>query len=96
MDPETTPKTINTGVKLDVAMHTRLKALGERKDRSPHWLMRTAIEEYVVREEAAERERLEDMERWQRYQLTGHAISHDEAMAWLDSVGGDNELPCPK
>lgn len=96
MDPETMPKTINTGVKLDEALHTRLKALGALKERSPHWLMRTAIEEYVEREEAAEREQQEDMERWQRYQLTGHAIPHDQATAWLDSIGSDNELPCPR
>jgi len=96
MDPETMPKTINTGVKLDETLHARLKALSTLKDRTPHWLMRTAIEEYVEREEAAAQERQEDMERWQRYQLTGHAIPHDQATVWLDSIGSDNEQPCPR
>jgi predicted transcriptional regulator len=43
-------KNINTGVKLDAGLHTRLKALGEVKERTPHWLMKTAIAEYVERE----------------------------------------------
>jgi len=93
---ETMPKTINPGVKLDEALHARLKALGALKERTPHWLMRTAIEEYLEREEAAEREKQEDMERWQRYQLTGHAVLHDPVATWLDSIGTDHELPCPK
>jgi len=33
------------GVKLDEEMRHRLKSLGEAKQRSPHWLMKTAIAE---------------------------------------------------
>jgi len=87
---------INTGVKLDETLHMRLKALGALKDRTPHWLMRAAIEEYVEREEAYEQEKREDMERWRRYKATGHAITHEQATAWLASIGTDSELPCPK
>jgi len=78
-------KTINTGVKLDETLHTRLKALSEVKDRTPHWLMKAAIEEYVEREETYEQEKREDMERWQRYKLTGRAIPHEAVDAWLAS-----------
>lgn len=96
MSRRTTSGIVNAGVKLDETLHARLKALGALRDRSPHWLMRAAIEEYVEREEAVERERQEDMARWQRYQATGRAIPHDQAVAWLDSVGDDHERPCPK
>jgi predicted transcriptional regulator len=89
------PKTINTGVKLDETLHTRLKALGALRDRTPHWLMRTAIEEYVAREERVEQERQEDLARWQRYQLGGPAVPQEQAAAWLDSIGTDQEQPCP-
>jgi predicted transcriptional regulator len=95
MTQDTMPKTVNTGIKLDETLHARLKALGALKDRSPHWLMRTAIEEYVTREEREERERQEDLARWQRYQLTGQAVPHDQVTAWLDSIGTDHEGPCP-
>ncbi len=93
---ETMTKTINTGIKLDETLHTRLKALGTAKERTPHWLMKAAIEEYVEREETYEREKREDMERWQRYKLTGHAIPHEAVSAWLALWGSENELPCPK
>ncbi len=86
------PKTVNTGVKLDETLHLRLKALSTAKERTPHWLMRAAIEEYVSREEIYEREKREDMERWQRYKLTSQAIPHEAVDAWLESWGSENEL----
>lgn len=89
-------KTINTGIKLDETLHARLKALSSAKERTPHWLMKAAIEQYVDREEAYEREKREDMERWQGYKLTGHAIPNEAVDAWLSSWGSDSELPCPK
>jgi len=89
-------KTINTGIKLDETLHIRLKALAAIKDRSPHWLMRSAINEYVAREKAYEREKREDMERWRRYQSTGHSIAHEHVEVWLENIGTDCELPCPK
>ena len=95
--PHTTrPKTVNTGIKLEETLHARLKALSAAKERTPHWLMKAAIEEYVEREEAREREKREDMERWERYKLTGHAIPHGAVDAWLASWGSESELPCPK
>jgi len=93
---QTKSKTINTGIKLDETLHARLKALSAAKERTPHWLMKTAIEEYIEREEAHEQEKREDMERWERYKLTGHAIPHDAVDAWLASWGSESELPCPK
>lgn len=93
---DATSKTISTGIKLDEALHARLKALSQTKDRSPHWLMKAAIEEYVEREEAYERERREDMERWQRYQQTGQTIQHEAVDAWFASWGSESELSCPK
>ena len=89
-------KTVNTGIKLDETLRARLKALSVLKERTPHWLMKTAIEEYIEREEAHEREKREDMERWERYKLTGHAIPHDAVDSWLASWGSTGELPCPK
>lgn len=66
------------GVKLDNKIRVRLKTLGEQKERSPHWLMTRAIEEYLDREEAYEHEKQEDMQRWQQYMDTGEYISHDK------------------
>ena len=89
-------KTFNTGVKLDEILHARLKALGNLKERTPHWLMKAAIEQYVEREEAYELEKREDMARWQRYKLTDHAVPNEAVDAWLGSWGSQSELPRPR
>lgn len=88
--------TINTGVKLEESLHIRLKVLGDIKERSPHWLMKAAIEDYVTREEIYEREKREDEDRWEQYKLTGHGIPHEQVMQWVESWGTENELPCPE
>jgi len=84
------------GVKLDPEVRARLTALGAARDRSPHWLMRTAILEYLDREEAFEREKREDAERWERYQLTGEAVSHETVQQWLADIAAGKDAPCPR
>ncbi len=78
------------GIKLDNNIRQRLKALAEKKSRSPHWLMRTAIEDYLVREEQYEAERAEDMARWENYVLTGKAVEHVKVEKWLQDLANKN------
>ena len=96
MEKSPVSKTVNTGIKLDETLHMRLKVLGSIKDRSPHWLMRAAIEEYVQREEQYEREKNEDIERWERYKLSGKSIPQSGVEEWLGSWGEKSGVPCPK
>jgi predicted transcriptional regulator len=77
---------VTMGVKLDKKTRDRLKRLGKARQRSPHWLMKVAIEGYLEREEAYERERQEDMQRWEEYRLTGEHIADDAMMEWLDEL----------
>ncbi len=84
------------GIKLDGRTRARLKALAALRDRSPHWLMKTAIVEYLDREAAYERERREDMARWERYQLTWEAVPHDQASARLTGVAQGKPASCPR
>lgn len=74
------------GIKLDTKTRNRLKALGRQRDRATHWLIRRAIEEYLAREEQAERDRLEDNARWERYQATAEAIPNEQVINWLDEL----------
>jgi predicted transcriptional regulator len=83
------------GVKLDDELQIRLKAIAERSERSPHWLMKKAISEFIEREETAEQERQLLLERWNRYQETGEAIPHDTVVKWLETWGTEKEAPCP-
>ena len=86
-------QTVNTGIKLDASLHSRLKSLSEIKDRTPHWLMKTAISQYIEREEASEREKREDIERMRNYKING-GISHEKVMAVLRGIVSGDELPC--
>ncbi len=78
--------TTTVGVKLDDEIRERLKALSHFKDRSPHWVMKTAIREYLDKEEAYEKEKQEDLQRWENYQRTGAFIDNDDMMQWLDGL----------
>ncbi len=74
------------GIKLDEATSKRLKTLAQQRNRSAHWLMRTAINDYLDREERYEKEKNEDMARWENYVLTGNAISDIDAEKWLTDL----------
>ncbi len=84
------------GIKLDDEIRNRLKVLAEKRQRSPHWLMRTAIERYLEQEERYEREKSEDMERWEQYQLTGKTIDNEAVKKWLSDLADNKIAPCPK
>ena len=88
--------TASRGVKLDASTEQRLKALGELRDRSPHYLMKAAIESFLDREEAYEREKQEDQQRWEQYQLTGEAVASEKAGAWLKSLAQGQPEPRPQ
>lgn len=82
-------------VKLDAETHGRIKALAEARDRSPHWMMREAIAQYVEREEKREAFREAGLRAWETYQETGLHVTHAEADAWLSrlAVGEDQDPP---
>ena len=84
------------GVKLDDTTRQRLATLARIRDRSPHWLMCKAIETFLDREEHYEQEKREDIERWERYQLTGVAVPHEKAVAWIENLAQGKVTSCPK
>ncbi|MBW4061931.1 ribbon-helix-helix protein, CopG family [Candidatus Saccharibacteria bacterium] len=84
------------GIKLDDKTLSRLKALAEKKSRSSHWLMRTAIEKYLDHEEHYENERSDDMARWNRYLTTGNAVDGETVENWLTELTQNKETSWPK
>jgi predicted transcriptional regulator len=82
-------------VKLDEKTYNRLKVLGEVRRRSPHWLMKEAIQQFLDREEEAEHIRQDTLERWARFEATGEAVSHEVVEAWLETWGTEGEGKCP-
>ena len=84
------------GIKLDDDTQRRLKDLAAKRDRSPHWLMRTAIDDYLDREEKYELEKSEDMKRWENYELTGQAIDNSSVTTWLQKLADGKTEPWQK
>ncbi len=88
--------TTTIGIKVDDNTRARLKTLAEAKNRSPHWLMRTALAEYLAREEEREHERREDEARWDRYVLTGEAVPNERVKKWLGALAEGRDAKCPR
>ena len=84
------------GIKVDETVRERLRALALAKNRTPHWVLREALAEYLTREEAREKERLEDEARWNRYALTGQAVSHERVREWLEALAEGQDAECPR
>ena len=86
-----------TGVKIDAETKERLKRLGKIKDRTPHWLMKQAIMEFLEREEAYEGEREQDLKRWQQFVETGRYVSQDAMTTKFNALtkkaGGKAKAP---
>jgi predicted transcriptional regulator len=83
------------GVKIAPEMKLRLKNLAQRRNRTPHWVMREAIEQYVTREEKREEFNKATLQAWEEYQATGLHCTGDEADAWLDKLAAGEDVEPP-
>src|ERR1700675_2475072 len=94
-----TPST--TSLKLDPKTKERVQRLppGPRasaRRRSPHWVMREAIEQYIEREEKREQFRQDALAAWSHYQTTGLHATAEEADAWLAKLEAGKDAASPK
>jgi predicted transcriptional regulator len=90
------PKPSTTSLKLDTEVKKRVQRLAAARRRSPHWLMREAIEEYVEREERREQFRQDALSSWAAYQATGLHVTAEDADAWLAKLEAGKHVPPPK
>ncbi len=84
-----------TSVKLDDELKSRIQHLADIRQRSPHWIMREAIQDYVKREEAKESFKQEALASWVTYQETGRHLTEKEVQDWLNTWGTDAETTLP-
>ncbi len=83
-------------IKIDEDTRARVKRLADARQRTPHWLMREAIQQYVEREEQREASRQDTLKAWENYRANGGLhITAEEADAWLSELeqGKDVEPP---
>ena len=83
-------------VKLDESLKNRVQHLAKTQHRSPHWIMKEAISQYVEQEEKKEKFRQDTLNAWDEYQMTGLHLNADEVERWLGTWGIDNEVKAPK
>ncbi|MCL2297466.1 MAG: ribbon-helix-helix protein, CopG family [Proteobacteria bacterium] len=88
-----TAKTVS--VKLDDGIRDRIRNLAEARQRSTHWVMREAIQQYVEREEKREAFRLATLAAWQEYQETGLHVTGEEADRWLAKLAEGQDVEPP-
>jgi predicted transcriptional regulator len=89
-------KSSSTSLKLDAKVKERVQRLASVRRRSPHWLMREAIEEYVEREEKREQFRRDALAAWDHYQTTGLHVNAEDADAWLAKLEAGKNVAPPK
>ena len=83
-------------VKLAPEIRERIKRLADARQRSPHWLMREAIEQYIDREEKRETFRQDGIRAWNDYQATGLYVPHEKADAWLAKLEAGQDVEPPE
>ncbi len=90
----TSPST--TSLKLDTEIKERVQRLAAARQRSAHWLMREAIQQYVDREEKREALRQAALDAWASYQASGLHVTAEEADAWLAQLEAGEEAQAPE
>jgi len=85
-----------TSIKIDDDLKNRVQHLADLRQRSAHWIMREAIQQYVEREESRESFKQEALASWTAYQETGRHLTGQEARTWLNTWGTDNEKTVPE
>lgn len=88
--------THNVTVRLETAMHERIRSLAENRQRTPHWMLREAVREYVEREEKREAFREAALTSWQDYEATGLHLTGEEVIAWVENWGTSNAPEAPE
>ena len=83
-------------IKIDPDIKERVKRLADARQRSPHWLMREAISQYVEREEKREAFRQDGISAWNEYQVTGLHVTVEEADAWLAKLEAGQDIEPPE
>lgn len=85
-----------TSIKIDDELKARIQSLAEQRQRSAHWIMREALTQYVVKEEARESFKQEALASWSAYQETGEHLTGEEVRDWLSKWGTEAETELPK
>ena len=85
-----------TSIKIDDELKGRVQKVAAQQQRSPHWIMLQAIEQYVDRQEARESFKQEAISSWVSFTETGKHLTDSEVRAWLGTWGTDANMEQPQ
>ena len=83
-------------IKIDPDIKERVKRLADARHRTPQWLMREAITQFVDREEKREAYRQDGVKAWDEYRSTRRHLTGAEADAWLAKLETGQDLEPPE
>jgi predicted transcriptional regulator len=89
------PRTANVTVKLEASERARIKALAAVKKRTPHYIMREAIQKYLEAEESEQRFIAAAENSLAEYKLNGLHVSLEELSEWATKLKTCPDAPMP-
>ncbi len=89
------PRSVNVTVKLQDGERQSLKALAVAKHRTPHFLMKEAIQRYIEDEEAEQAAIEAAAASLANYKKTGLHTTLDEVKVWAKAVRKDRSAKMP-
>lgn len=88
-------KSFNVTVKLDAAERDRLALIAAAKKRTPHYLMKEAIQNYLEQEEAEQRFIAAAQSALSDYKANGQHITLEEFSAWAKEIRTNPQAQMP-
>lgn len=88
-------RTANVTVKLEESDRARIKLLAALKKRTPHYIMREAIQKYLETEELEQRFITAAEESLKEYKINGLHITLEELSAWATKIKTTPDAPMP-
>lgn len=82
-------------IKIDEDTKARVKRLADARQRTPHWLMREAILQYLDREEKRQAFRQDALLAWEAFRATGQHVTADQSDAWLAQLEQGKDVDPP-
>ena len=85
----------NVTIKLEPSERDRLKSLALAKKRTPHFLMKEAIQSYIEKEELEQRFIQCAEESLRHYRETGSHLTLEEFRTWAKAIKTHPKAPLP-
>ncbi|MGD0098298.1 MAG: CopG family ribbon-helix-helix protein [Terracidiphilus sp.] len=90
------PTTTTTSLKLDPELKARVQRLATACRRTPHWILREAVLQFVEREEKRVGFLQDAQAAWNEFTATGWHATAEEADSWLAKLEADEQVEVPE